>query len=262
MRIYPKKRLGQNFLTDRHIIKKIIQSLELTPSDIILEIGSGKGQITSLIASLVDKVYAVELDRNLLQELSFALKENKNVKIINEDILKIEPKVFLNGKDKIKVFGNIPYYISTPVLEFIIKNREIIDRAFITVQKEFARRVVGSPGSKEYGALSLFIQYYASCRILFNIDKGCFFPKPKVDSSFLCLKLRDNPLAAVKDEELLFKLIRTSFNQRRKALRNSLKGMLDKEEIQEFLIKRKKSLNSRPEELSLEDFTALSGLLA
>ncbi|MBN2830753.1 MAG: ribosomal RNA small subunit methyltransferase A [Candidatus Omnitrophica bacterium] len=258
MRVYPKKRLGQNFLIDLNIAKKIIEALELKKSDIILEIGSGRGELTSLIAPRVSKVYAVELDKRLKEAFSLRLKGYNNVSAINQDILKVDFKDIYRGRKKIKVFGNIPYYISSPIIEYLINNRAGITDAFITVQKEFAKRVVACPGSKDYGALSLFAQYYTLPKIILNISRGCFYPAPKVDSALLSLRFKDASLVPAVSRELLFRIIRSAFNQRRKTLRNSLKGIVEAKEIEEFLLRRKKSPNARPEELSLSNFADLA----
>lgn len=255
MRINPKKSLGQNFLIDKNIVKKIIEALTLSPADTILEIGSGKGEITSLIASRVNKIYALELDVRLKDILEEQLKGNDNARVIIQDILKLDLDKLLASKDKIKVFGNIPYYISSPIIEYLIRHRRHIGKAFITVQKEFAKRVVASPGSKDYGSLSFFVQYYCLPEIVFHINKGCFYPVPKVDSSLLSLSFRVQPAVYVKDEELFFRLIRSAFNQRRKTLKNSLKGIANTEEIGDFI-------NHRPEDLSLEDFASLANRIA
>jgi 16S rRNA (adenine1518-N6/adenine1519-N6)-dimethyltransferase len=261
MHVYPKKGLGQNFLVDQNIAKKIIRALELKASDVILEIGSGKGELTSLIAPNVSKIYAVELDRRLETALSLRLKDYNNVNIINQDILKVNLMNLDCGRGKIRVFGNIPYYISSPIIEHLINNREVISDAFITVQKEFAKRVAALPGSKDYGALSLFVQYYTVPKIILNISKGCFYPVPKVDSCLLSLRFRDEPAVFVSCQELLFRIIRSAFNQRRKTLRNSLKGIAEARKIEEFLLRRKKNPNARPEELSLADFADFAGTL-
>jgi len=262
MRIKPKKNLGQNFLIDRNIAGKIVSSLSLGPSDTVLEIGAGRGEISSLIAPSVRKFYALELDKSLLPILSSRLKDYDNAVIINRDILKLNLNDYVFGKDKIKVFGNIPYYISSPIIEYLIKNKLRIKEAFITVQKEFARRVVASPGSKEYGSFSVFVQYFAIPKIILQISRGCFYPVPKVDSSLLYLSFRDKPSVNVSSEELLFWIIRSAFNQRRKTLKNSLKGKASWEKIESFLVSHKKALNARPEELSLEDFADLANSLS
>ncbi|MDD2680395.1 MAG: 16S rRNA (adenine(1518)-N(6)/adenine(1519)-N(6))-dimethyltransferase RsmA, partial [Candidatus Omnitrophica bacterium] len=230
MRIPAKKSLGQNFLIDENIRRKIIACLGLKPSDIVLEIGPGRGELTQAISQRVNKIFGLEIDKRLysLLDSSFA-GTNKNIKLINSDILKFDIAGFLRRekiRGRIKVFGNIPYYISSPIIEQLLKFRERIESVFITVQKEFAARVAALPGSKVYGSFSCFTQYYTSPRVIFNISRNCFRPLPKVDSSFLELKIRKKPAVQVKDERLFFKIIRGSFNQRRKTLRNSLSGIV------------------------------------
>ncbi len=256
----PIKSLGQNFLIDKNITRKIVEALGLRPSDIVLEIGAGQGELTGLIAPKVNKLYAFEIDRRLYPLLIERFKINSGTNIVNQDILKCNLVNFLDEhkiKGKIKVFGNIPYYISSPIIEHLINHRAIIKEVFLTVQKEFARRVVAVPGSKDYGSFSCFLQYYSIPKIVFQISKGCFYPIPKVDSCFLHLKFRDEPAVYVKNEELLFKIIRAAFNQRRKTLRNSLKGKVQLKELEGFLLKNKLDLNIRPEELSLAEFANL-----
>lgn len=264
MRIKPIKSLGQNFLVDQNIRRKIVEALELRNSDTVFEIGAGQGELTHLIAPKVSKLYALEIDRRLYPLLIERLKIYASVSVINQDILKCDLVKFFEEnkiKGKIKVFGNIPYYISSPIIERLIKYREVIKEVFITVQKEFARRVVAVPGSKEYGSFSCFIQYYAAPEIIFQISKRCFYPSPKVDSCLLHLKFRERPAVVVKDEELLFMTIRTAFNQRRKTLRNSLKGKVDSGKLEEFFLKNNLDSNIRPEELSLAEFADLANTL-
>jgi 16S rRNA (adenine1518-N6/adenine1519-N6)-dimethyltransferase len=261
MRIQPKKSLGQNFLVDQNIRNKIIASLDLQPDDIVLEIGSGKGELTKIIAGQVKKVYAIEIDKRLLETLTGAVGSFNNVRIINEDILKLDfAGFFAENKIKggLKVFGNIPYYISSPIIERLLDFRKKISRVFITVQKEFAKRVVAIPGNKDYGSFSCFVQYYASPRIIFGISKNCFKPSPKVDSSFLELKIREIPAVILKDEKLFFRIIRSAFNQRRKVLANSLSGVAAPEALEVFFQKSGLNPLSRPERLSLKDFALLA----
>ncbi|RKY30039.1 MAG: ribosomal RNA small subunit methyltransferase A [Candidatus Omnitrophota bacterium] len=261
MRFKPKKKLGQNFLVDKNIQRKIIDSCGLNASDIVLEIGSGRGEITGLLAEKVKKVYAFELDSSLLSIIKENLKHKKNISVLNEDILKFNlKKFFKHFYEKIKVVGNIPYYISSPVLEYIIKNRNKIDSAFITVQKEFAQRIIAHPGSKDYGSLSCFVQCYAYPEILFLIKKSCFYPAPSVNSCFLGLKLRGHPAVDLKNENRFFKIIRKAFCQRRKILKNSLKGVVSIKKLDEFFRKQRIDPMARPEELSLQDFAELSNL--
>lgn len=260
MHIKPKKSLGQNFLIDKNIQKKIIRACQLTNEDIILEIGAGLGDFTVQLAACTKKVYALEIDQRLYPSLEQKLSAYDNYKIIKSDILKFEINKFLQEEkinQKIKVIGNIPYYISSPIIECLINYRNNISEVFMTVQKEFGRRVCAGAGSKEYGSFSCFAQYYAGCRILFEINKRCFNPVPKVDSSFLSLEFREKPLVRVEDEAAFFKLIRAAFNQRRKTLRNSLKGLLKAQELEKVLDSAGINRNVRPEDLSLEQFAKL-----
>ncbi len=260
MYIKQKKSLGQNFLVDKNIQKKIIRACNLTNQDIVLEIGAGFGNFSALLAPVVKKMYALEIDQRLYPYLEQSLILQDNCQVIKSDILKFNLNKFLKDSainQKIKVIGNIPYYISSPIIEHLISYRDDISVAFMTVQKEFGRRVVAVPGSKEYGSFSCFVQYYTFAKILFEIKKGCFKPSPKVDSCFLSLKFRDKPIVETDNEERLFKLIRTAFNQRRKTLRNSLEGFIEQEELKRFLDESGIDKNVRPEELSLKQFAEL-----
>lgn len=265
MRVIPKKSLGQNFLVNPGIQRKIVGYLSLKPSDCVLEIGAGRGEFTKLIASKVRKLYALEIDKRLYPDLVESFKNSKGVKITREDIRRYNPASFarLCGKGKkLKVFGNIPYYISTPILERLIKFKGLIGDIFITVQKEFARRVVASPGTKEYGSLSCFIQFHMLPKILLQIKRGCFYPIPNVDSCLLHLKPRELPPVTVKDESVFFKIIRTSFNQRRKTLKNSLKRLVSLDHLNAFLAENELNVNIRAEELSLAQFAILANKIS
>ena len=225
MHIKPKKSLGQNFLKDKNIQKKIILACELSREDIVLEIGAGTGELTGQLALAVKEVYALEIDKRLFPALAGNLDGLTNCHIIKADILRFDISKFLEEnkiKEKIKVVANIPYYISSPIIEHLIRYRADISEIFITVQKEFARRVAACCGSKEYGSLSCFVQYYLKPKIIFEIKKNSFVPAPKVDSCFLALKVMQKPAVTVFQEAGLFKLIRASFNQRMKTLRNIL----------------------------------------
>lgn len=257
------KSLGQNFLVDQNIRNKIIDSLDLKESDIIFEIGAGRGELTGLISRKVAKVYALEIDRRLQKILVESLAGYKNIEIINKDILKFDLGCFIEDKrikSKVKVFGNIPYYISSPIIEHLLGFRKNISGIFITVQKEFARRMAASPGPKDFGSFSCFTQYYALPEILFDISKNCFKPSPKVDSSFLKLKIREVPAVCVKDESLFFKIVRSAFGKRRKILRNSLLGVVAGQALEEFFAKTSLDSNTRPERLTLENFALLANL--
>jgi 16S rRNA (adenine1518-N6/adenine1519-N6)-dimethyltransferase len=262
MRLKPKKSLGQNFLVDKNIRNKIINACDFKRSDTVLEIGAGRGELTSLIATNAKFIYALEIDPRLTPSLKELTRNHGNLKIIEQDVLKLDiGKYFRNLKGKLKVFGNIPYYISTPIIEQLIRARGKIDTAFITVQKEFAERIVSQAGSKEFGSLSCFVQYYMESKILFSIPKSCFYPAPKVCSAFLRLKTRKTPLVSVKDEALFFKVIRTSFNQRRKTLKASLKKFIPKQDLEGFLRFYGIRQDIRPEKLSPQDFARLTNFL-
>jgi 16S rRNA (adenine1518-N6/adenine1519-N6)-dimethyltransferase len=259
MHIKPKKSLGQNFLHDANIQRKIIASCKLSNNDTVLEIGAGRGELTRLIADNVSCLYALEIDSVLCALLLNKFKDYNNVKIINQDFLKFNfATLFTKTAKKLKVIGNIPYYIATPILARLIKNRKMIKDIFITVQKEFGQRVIAKEGSKDYGALSCFVQYYTQPQILFHIKKTCFFPAPKVDSCFLYLDVRNKPLLKKKDEELFFRIVRAAFNKRRKTLRNSLKGIIPMEKLGLFFATHDINCNIRPEDLSLENFAHLA----
>jgi 16S rRNA (adenine1518-N6/adenine1519-N6)-dimethyltransferase len=264
MYINPKKSLGQNFLIDKNIQNKIIRACGLSQDDIVLEIGAGRGDLTVQLAGNVKKVYALEIDMRLYPLLEQGIMIYDNCQIIKSDILKFDLVKFLQEnkiKQKIKVIGNIPYYISSPIIEHLIGCRQAVSSVFITVQKEFGRRVRAHPGSKDYGSFSCFVQYYAECAILFEISRNCFRPVPNVDSCFLSLFFRESPVVMVADEAVFFKLIRTAFNQRRKTLRNSLDGLLIKEKLMDFFEATGIDKNVRPEELSLAQFADLNNFL-
>jgi 16S rRNA (adenine1518-N6/adenine1519-N6)-dimethyltransferase len=228
-----------------------------------LEIGAGTGVMTGLIASNTSKVYSLEIDRTLYPLLAKNLKAYTNIRIINQDILKFDlDKLRDTASLKIKVFGNIPYYITTPIIEHLFKFRHKIEIIFLTVQKEFGQRIVALPGSKDYGSFSCFVQYYTEPKILFTIKKNSFYPAPKVDSCFLRLKIRLQPAVIVKDEEMLFKIIRKGFGQRRKTLKNSLKDIVPQETLKEFFRKYKVNPKIRPEDLTLRDFANLANAVS
>lgn len=261
MYLKPKKSLGQHFLIDKNIQKKIIAACNFKPFDTVLEIGAGKGELTRLITSHAGRVFALEIDPALCEILAENLKENKNVKIINEDILNFNfKKYFVKFKNKIKVIGNIPYYITTPIIEHLLTFGDKIEIIFLTVQKEFALRMAAASGSKDYGSFSCFIQYYTTPKKLFFITRTCFRPIPKVDSCFLQLEIREEPPVKIKNKEMLFKIIRAAFNQRRKTLRNSLKGLIAEKDLERFFTTYRIDPHIRPERLGLQDFANLVNL--
>ena len=253
----PKKSLGQNFLVDKNIQNKIISSVELGKADVVLEIGPGEGAITGALCRDAGKVYAVEIDRNLCAHLTSKFSGCENISVINSDILKFDLRSLPPG-NKLKVIGNIPYYITSPIVEHLIFYRGMIQDIYLTVQKEFAQRMAASSGSKTYGSFSCFVQYYTEPEILFLIKKNSFHPPPKIDSCFLRLKLRPEPAVKVKDEKMLFKIIRTGFQQRRKTLKNSLEELIPQDKLDKFFREYDFNPKIRPEELSLQDFANLA----
>lgn len=259
MHIKPKKSLGQNFLVDKNIQRKIIDSCCFLSDDIVLEIGAGRGELTRLIAPLVKKVYAIEIDKSLLPILEDTLRDQRNIKILNQDILKFDfKKNIKTGKKKIKVVGNIPYYISSPILQHLFKAGNKVKMIYLTVQREFAQRMAAKAGSKDYGALSCFVQYYGEPEIKFIIKNNSFFPAPKVDSAFLEIKIREKALLNRKEKALFFSIVRSAFNQRRKTLRNSLSRVIAKKKLQDYLDSRFLDVNIRPERLTLENLINLT----
>lgn len=259
MRLKPKKGLGQNFLFDKNIQRKLIASYNLRPSDYVLEIGAGYGELTKLIARESAFVYAVEIDPGLCKILKENTKDYSNIEIINADILSFNlGSIFRRAKKKTITVGNIPYYITTPIIERLFGYRQKIKSIYITVQKEFARRIVANPCSKEYGSFSCFVQYYSVPKVRFYIKKGSFSPAPRIDSCLLEMEIRKNPAVKVKNEKLFFKVIRAAFNKRRKTLRNSLDGIIPQQKLARFFEGNNIDSNIRPEDLALADFANLA----
>ena len=264
-----QKRFGQNFLIDTHVLEKIIKSAEITKDDLVLEIGPGIGTMTQYLCENAREVIAVEIDKNLIPILeNDTLAEYDNVTVINEDILKLDLNKLVeekNGGNRIKVVANLPYYITTPIIMGLFESHVPLQNITVMVQKEVADRMQAGPGSKDYGALSLAVQYYATPYIAANVPQNCFMPRPNVGSAVIRLTLHEEPPVKVKDESFLFALIRASFNQRRKTLVNGLTNAselnLSKEQVQEALEKMGLSATVRGEALTLEQFAELSNLL-
>lgn len=264
-----QKRFGQNFLIDAHVLEKIVSAAGITKDDCILEIGPGIGTMTQYLAESAGQVIAVEIDTNLLPILTDTLKEYSNVKVINQDILKVDinelVKEYNNGRP-IKVVANLPYYITTPIIMGLFESNVPIDNITVMVQKEVADRMQVGPGSKDYGALSLAVQYYASPYIVANVPPNCFIPRPNVGSAVIRLTRYQEPPVQVKDPKLMFKLIRASFNQRRKTLQNGLNNSpeisFSKEEITKAIESLGVSPSVRGEALSLEQFAQLANYFA
>lgn len=260
-----QKRFGQNFLIDDHVLEKIVSAAGITKDDCVLEIGPGIGTMTQYLAESAGQVIAVEIDTNLLPILADTLKDYSNVKVINQDILKVDinelVKEYNNGRP-IKVVANLPYYITTPIIMGLFESNVPIDNITVMVQKEVADRMQVGPGSKDYGALSLAVQYYASPYIVANVPPNCFIPRPNVGSAVIRLTRYQEPPVQVKDPKLMFKLIRASFNQRRKTLQNGLNNSpeisFSKEEITKAIESLGVSPSVRGEALSLEQFAQLA----
>ena len=260
-----QKKFGQNFLIDERVLEKIISAAEVNKDDFVLEIGPGIGTMTQYLAENAREVMAVEIDKNLIPILSDTLKNYSNVTVINEDILKLDICKLAEEKNQgkpIKVVANLPYYITTPIIMGLFESHVPIDSITIMVQKEVAERMQEKPGSKEYGALSLAVQYYAKPEIVANVPPNCFMPRPNVGSAVIRLTRHEKPPVEVEDEKLMFRIIRASFNQRRKTLANGLNNSpeihLPKEVIQESIVSLGVPENIRGEALSLEQFAELS----
>ena len=264
-----QKKFGQNFLSDPHVLDKIIAAAEITKDDFVLEIGPGIGTMTQYLAEAAREVTAVEIDRNLIPILTETLAEYDNVTILNQDILKTDIAAIAderNGGRPIKVVANLPYYITTPIIMGLFESGVPVDSITVMVQKEVALRMQAGPGTKDYGALSLAVQYYARPYLAANVPPNCFIPRPNVGSAVIRLTRHQKPPVAVRDEKLLFALIRASFNQRRKTLVNGLKNSselsFDKETILSALQKAGLPENVRGEALTLEQFAALADAFA
>ncbi|MFZ6017451.1 MAG: 16S rRNA (adenine(1518)-N(6)/adenine(1519)-N(6))-dimethyltransferase RsmA [Nitrospirota bacterium] len=247
--------LGQNFLYDPSILRRIIQVAQLDGEDLVVEIGPGPGRLTKMLARKVKRVIAIELDEKLFENLRDELAEYSNIELIHGDALKFPFESLI----EFKVVANIPYYITTPIIFRLLEVRKNLKSMTLTVQKEVAERIVASPGGKDYGVLSIMVQYYAMPRLKFMIPKGAFRPVPRVDSAVLHIKILDKPSVIVKDEALFLRLIKTAFSQRRKMLPNSLKSI--RSDIKEKLVEAGIDSNRRPETLSIEEFARLSNIL-
>ncbi len=260
-----QKKFGQNFLIDTHVLDKIIASAEITKDDFVLEIGPGIGTMTQYLAQAAGEVVAVEIDKNLIPILEDTLNGYENVSVINDDVLKVDIEALArerNDGKPIKVVANLPYYITTPIIMGLFEKHVPLKSITVMVQKEVADRMQVGPGTKDYGALSLAVQYYAKPYIVANVPPNCFMPRPKVGSAVIRLDRYDEPPVKVKDERLMFKIIRASFNQRRKTLANGLNNSpeisVSKEIITEAIESLGRGASVRGEALTLEEFAKLS----
>ena len=263
-----QKKFGQNFLIDTHVLDKIISAAGMTKEDTVLEVGPGIGTMTQRLSQAAGQVIAVEIDTNLIPILKDTLQDCENVTVINEDILKIDIKKMAEEKGggrPVKVVANLPYYITTPIIMGLFESHVPIDSITIMVQKEVADRMQVGPGTKDYGALSLAVQYYAKPEIIANVPPNCFMPRPNVGSAVIRLTRHETVPVQVEDEKLMFRLIRASFNQRRKTLANGLNNSpeihLSKEVIQESIEELGVPVTIRGEALTLEQFAALSNII-
>ena len=264
-----QKRFGQNFLIDEYVLEKIIRAADVGKDDFVVEVGPGIGTLTQYLAEAAREVVAVEIDRNLLPILKETLSGYDNVSVLNEDILKVDMGMLARERNEgrpIKVVANLPYYITTPIIMGLFEAHVPMESMTVMVQKEVAQRMQAGPGTKDYGALSLAVQYYAEPYLAANVPPNCFMPRPNVGSAVIRLTAHKEPPVFVSDEGLMFRLIRAAFNQRRKTLVNSIHNSQEltfsKEEVLETLRQMKLSETVRGEALSLGQFAGLSNLLA
>lgn len=270
-----QKKFGQNFLIDTHVLEKIVDAASIGKDDLVLEIGPGIGTVTQYLCEAARQVIAVEIDRKLIKILKDTLSAYDNVEVINEDILKVDIAALVeekNGGKPIKVVSNLPYYITTPIIMTLLEKRVPVTDMTLMMQEEVARRMQAVPGNKDYGALSLAVQYYSVPYIAAFVPQNCFMPRPNVGSAVVNLKCHEKPPVEVKDEELMFKLIKASFAQRRKTLQNGLTNSAEldftKEKITEAILKMQEILGMkqnpliRGETLTLKEFACLSDILS
>ncbi|HPI03361.1 MAG TPA: 16S rRNA (adenine(1518)-N(6)/adenine(1519)-N(6))-dimethyltransferase RsmA [Candidatus Goldiibacteriota bacterium] len=258
-----KKGLGQNFLHDTVKIDRMITAIAPDPSETFLEIGPGSGNLTKKILPLVKKIFAVELDKEAIEKLKTATAGSQWLEIINADILETDVTKFFPKEGKLRVIGNIPYYITTPIIEMVINHKRHIKDIYLTVQKEVAERICAPEGSKTYGSLSVFCQYHADCEYLFTIGRKAFFPVPDVDSAFIRMNFEKKTPFTVKNETEFFKLTRGGFEQRRKMLSNNIKRVFgfNEEQAKKALRQAGIAENARAEDVSIINFAKLSDVI-
>ena len=269
-----QKKFGQNFLIDTHVLEKIVDAADIGKDDLVLEIGPGIGTVTQYLCEAARQVIAVEIDRKLIKILKDTLSAYDNVEVINEDILKVDIAALVeekNGGRPIKVVSNLPYYITTPIIMTLLEKRVPVTDMTLMMQEEVARRMQAVPGNKDYGALSLAVQYYSVPYIAAYVPQNCFMPRPNVGSAVVNLKCHKESPVKVKNEELMFKLIKASFAQRRKTLQNGLTNSAEldftKDEVTEAILKMQETLGMkqnpliRGETLTLKEFACLSDIL-
>lgn len=258
------KSLGQNFLINESILDEIVESANISDDDVVLEIGTGIGTLTSKLCERAKKVIAVEIDKNLLPILQETLSDFDNITIINKDILKIdinEELTNLGINQKIKVVANLPYYITTPIIMKILEEKVNVDCMVLMLQKEVANRINATTSTKDYGSLSIAVQYYCDTDIVCKVPKNSFIPEPNVDSLVIKLSVNEKRKVDIEDEDLFFKIVRGSFSKRRKTILNSLAGyenLVDKEKIEKILEKANIDTKRRGETLSIYEFAILT----
>ena len=262
----PKKKLGQNFIIDQESVDRIVDAAKLSKEDLVIEIGTGLGTLTKALAKKAAKVISIEYDKLLFEMDKDILKDLTNIELIRDDFLMLGMDKLLEGVKDYKVVGNLPYYITAPIITKLIETRPMFSRAVITVQKEVAERLTAKPGTREYGTLSIFAQYHLMVSVVSFIAKTSFLPRPHVSSAVVLLEPRLLPRVKVKDEGLFFKLIHASFEHRRKTLRNSIlmskKFDITKEKLEQALSKAGIDGERRGETLSIEEFAKISSLLS
>lgn len=260
-----QKKFGQNFLIDTYVLEKIVQAAEISKEDTVLEIGPGIGTMTQYLCEAANNVLAIEIDHNLIPILSDTLSAYDNVEIIQGDVLKLDLKEILSPYQNIKVVANLPYYITTPIIMELLESGLPLQSITVMVQKEVADRMQAAPGTKNYGALSLAVQYYCEPYLAANVPPNCFMPRPAVGSAVIRLTRHTSPVVTVKDASHMFRLIRASFNQRRKTLANGIKNFAElnysREEVEAALTACGLDVNIRGEKLGLEEFARLSDTL-
>ncbi|RKD30902.1 16S rRNA (adenine(1518)-N(6)/adenine(1519)-N(6))-dimethyltransferase RsmA [Thermohalobacter berrensis] len=262
------KSLGQNFLVDGNVIRKICDGANITKEDEVLEIGPGIGTLTQILAERAKKVVSVEIDKKLLPILDETLSGYENVEIVHGDVLEINLNTLIREKFKnkrIKVVANLPYYITTPIIMTLLEQKLPIDKIVVMIQKEVALRMQANPGSKDYGSLSIAVQYYSEPKIITNVSKNVFIPKPKVDSTVIMLDILDKPRVEVKDEKLMFNIVKAAFAKRRKTLTNALNSSplgLSKKDIKEALASCDVDPKVRGENLTIEEYAQIANVIA
>ena len=257
-----KKRLGQNFLTDESAIETILDVSDITKDDIVVEIGPGLGALTAKLAESAKEVIAIELDDNMINVLTERFSLYENVQIIHGDVLKVNLKELIENKASVKVVANLPYYITTPIVMKLLEEKLNIEQITVMVQKEVGERFTATPNGKEYGAITVSIQYYTEPKIVIDVPRCNFNPVPDVDSCVVNLKVRKEHIK-MKDEKAFFKVIKAAFSQRRKNIGNSLMGIgKSKQEIKDMLEALEIDSNLRAENLSLETFVKIADYIA